>query len=122
MKLKDVKIGKKLLMAFGVVELLMIALIIMGVTATNSMNGRLEQIVSSNDAMIEAAYDLKGAINSINLRTLGSFASKDEAHGAHMAEVVTENRNKYSLPSPPSKGSTNYRNSATTFRTSRRSS
>ncbi len=95
MKLKDIRISRRLFVGFGILELLMVVLIITGVSATRGMNGRLEQIVQKNNALVEAAYGLKDGVNTLNLTVLASFTSKDEAFRAKATAVVGANRAKY---------------------------
>jgi methyl-accepting chemotaxis protein len=95
MKLKDIKIGRRLFVGFGVVELLMVVLVITGIATTRNMNTRLEYIVNVTAEKVEAAYDLKDAVNTINLTSLGTFSTKDEAYKAKSAQVIDANRQKY---------------------------
>ncbi len=95
MKLKDIRISKRLFIGFGILDLLMVALVITGITATKRMNDRLEGIVNNNDAMIEAAYDVKDGVVTINLTTLASFTTKDEAYKTQAANTLGVNRAKY---------------------------
>ena len=95
MNLKDIRIGKRLFIAFGILELLMVALIIIGARTTVSMNGRLEDIVNEHNALIDAAYNVKDGVVTINLTTLASIMTKDEAYKAKSGDVVAANRAKY---------------------------
>jgi methyl-accepting chemotaxis protein len=99
MKLKDVSISKRLLIGFGIVELLMVVLVVTGIRATSNMNARLEELAAVNTEKIRAAYDVKDGVNTINLTTLASFATKDEQYKAKSVGVVDANRNKYKVAS-----------------------
>jgi methyl-accepting chemotaxis protein len=90
-KLKDIKIGKRLFIGFAILELLMVVLVFAGVSATRSMNSRLEQIVNNNDPKIEAAHGVKEAVSAINIAALELFTAKDDKSKA----VIEENRAKY---------------------------
>ncbi len=59
------------------------------------MNTRLKSIVALDNAKIEAAYDIKDAVNTINLTSLAVLSTKDKGYAARSGGVVNANRQKY---------------------------
>jgi methyl-accepting chemotaxis protein len=95
MSFKNIKIGKRLGISFGILGLLMIVLVITGIVATSMMNSRLEQITKVNNFKIETAYDIKDGVKNVQLLVLSSLVSKDEAFKAKSAQSVDETRTKF---------------------------
>ena len=82
MKLKDIRIGKRLFIGFGIMNLILVGICIFGLSMITSVNGSLEQIVEKNNVLIKAAYDMKDGLNTANLTALAAFTTKDEAFRA----------------------------------------
>jgi methyl-accepting chemotaxis protein len=95
MKLKDMRIGTRLGIGFGILVALMAVLVITGISATSKMNDKLKQIVSVNNAKIEAAYDLKDGIEMVNLSILGGLVAEDPAFKEQSGKLVDSSRGKY---------------------------
>ena len=95
MKLKDIRIGKRLFIGFGIMNLILVGICIFGLSMITSVNGSLEQIVEKNNVLIKAAYDMKDGLNMANLTALTAFTTKDEAFRARSADVINAHRLKY---------------------------
>jgi methyl-accepting chemotaxis protein len=95
MSFKNIRIGKRLGIGFGILGLLMVALVITGIGATSMMNSRLEQITQVNNAKTQAAYDMKDGIKSVNLFVLSKLVSKDESFQAKADQTIGDARGKY---------------------------
>jgi methyl-accepting chemotaxis protein len=70
--MKNIKIGHRLGFGFGIVVVLMVALVIVGLGALSDMNRSINKIVNDNNVKIEAVWSLKDAQRqmSIGLRDL----------------------------------------------------
>jgi methyl-accepting chemotaxis protein len=95
MNLKNIKINRRLGIAFGILGLLMIVLVITGIGATRMMNSRLEQITRINNAKIQAAYDMKDGIKTVNLFVLSKLVTKDQAFQEQADQTIDKARGTY---------------------------
>ena len=95
MKLKDVRVGKRLFAGFGVMNIMLVAICIFGLSMITSVNSSLERIVEKNNVLIKAAYDMKDGLNTANLTLLETLTTKDEAFRSKSAEVLHADRLKY---------------------------
>lgn len=90
MKLKDIRIGKRLGIGFGILGLMMIVLIIAGITATTAMNSRLAEIAKVNSVKTQSAYEAMDAVRTLQATMLTGFVLKDEGSLKKMTDVVGE--------------------------------
>ena len=95
MKLKDIRVGKRLFIAFGIMDFILVAICAFGLSMITGVNGSLEQIVGKNDVLIKAAYDMKDGFSAVNLTVLAALTTKDEAYRAKSADVISASRLKY---------------------------
>lgn len=95
MKVKDIGIGKRLGIGFGILVVFMVILVITGIVSTSMMNERLKEIISVNNAKIAASYDIKDGIQLVNLTVLARIVSKDESFKAEAAKLTDAARSKY---------------------------
>ncbi|MGA2106268.1 MAG: methyl-accepting chemotaxis protein [Syntrophorhabdales bacterium] len=95
MKLKDIRVGKRLFVGFGIMDFILVAICLFGLSMIAGVNGSLEQIVGKNDVLIKAAYDMKDGFSAVNLTVLAALTAKDEAYRARSADVINANRLKY---------------------------
>jgi methyl-accepting chemotaxis protein len=95
MKLKDMRIGTRLGIGFGILAVLMAVLVITGISATSKMNDKLKQIVEVNNAKIEAAFTMKDGVQLVNLATFGKLVSKDAAFQEQNAKIIDSSRAEY---------------------------
>ena len=95
MALRNIRISKRLAIGFGILGFLMVVLVITGITATSVINSGLEQIAQVNNAKIQAAYDMKDGIKSVNLMVLSKLSSKDEAFQAKADQLIAASREQY---------------------------
>ncbi len=95
MKLKDMKIGTRLKIGFGILAVLMAALAAIGINETRAMHSDLRQVLDLNNAKIQAANDLKDGIKTVNLAIFATIVSKDEAILSQNAALINEGRTKY---------------------------
>ena len=90
MNFKDIRIGKRLGIGFGILGLMMIVLVVAGITATATMNSRLEEIAKVNSIKTQSAYEAMDAVKTLQATMLAGFVQKDEASRAKMTEIVGE--------------------------------
>lgn len=95
MKLRDMKIGTRLGIGFGILVVLMAVLAVVGISATGAMHGDMRQVLDLNNAKIQAANDLKDGIKTANLAIFATIVSKDEAVLSQNAALLNEGRSKY---------------------------
>ena len=95
MKLKDIRVGKRLFIAFGIMDFMLVAICFFGLSMIGGVNGSLEQIVGKNDVLTKAAYDMKDGFNTVSLTVLAALTTKDEAYRAKSGDIVNANRLKY---------------------------
>ena len=77
MRLKDMKIGTRLLAGFGILLVSMVVLVISGIWGTAIMKGRVEQIANVGNKKMEQAYVMKDAVNVIDKSVLTTIMAKD---------------------------------------------
>lgn len=90
--LKNIGISKRLAIGFGILGFLMVLLVITGITAASMINSRLEQIARVNNAKIQAAYETKDGIKTVNLMALSKLLSKDEALMTRADRIIGKTR------------------------------
>jgi methyl-accepting chemotaxis protein len=90
MNLKNIRIGKRLGIGFGILGLMMIVLIVTGITATTAMNSRLAEIAKVNSVKTQSAYEAMDAVKTLQATMLAGFVLKDEASLKKMTDVVGE--------------------------------
>jgi methyl-accepting chemotaxis protein len=95
MKLKDIKVGKRLFIAFGIMNLMLVGICAFGLSMITGVNGSLEQVVGKNDVLTKAAYDMKDGLKTANLAILAALTTKDEAYRAKSDGVVNASRLEY---------------------------
>ena len=95
MKLKDIRVGKRLFIAFGIMDFILVGICAFGLSMITGVNGSLEQIVGKNDVLTKAAYDMKDGLNTANLAILAALTTKDEAYRAKSDGMVNASRLKY---------------------------
>ncbi|MGB9128281.1 MAG: MCP four helix bundle domain-containing protein, partial [Thiobacillus sp.] len=62
---KNMKIGVRLGLGFGIVLLLLVAVIFVGVTRMAEINEKLEGIVKDDNVKIGLAQDMRGVVRNI---------------------------------------------------------
>lgn len=95
MRLRDVKIGTRLGIGFGILVFLMIVLLGIGAISTKFMNDRLKQIVEVNNVKIKAANDFRMGTRTATLMTFAAIAAKDEALRGQYLQKVESTRSVY---------------------------
>jgi methyl-accepting chemotaxis protein len=90
MNFKNIRIGKRLGIGFGILGLMMIVLIVTGITATTAMNSRLADIAKVNSVKTQSAYEAMDAVKTLQATMLTGFVLKDEASLKKMTDVVGE--------------------------------
>ena len=95
MKLKDIRVGKRLFIGFGIMNLILVGICAFGLSMITVVNGSLEQIVGKNDVLTKAAYDMKDGLNTANLSVLAALTATDEANRAKSDGVINASRLKY---------------------------
>jgi methyl-accepting chemotaxis protein len=95
MKLKDIRVGKRLFIAFGIMNLMLVGICAFGLSMITGVNGSLEQVVGKNDVLTKAAYDMKDGLKTANLAILAALTTKDEAYRAKSDGVVNASRLEY---------------------------
>jgi len=94
-KLKDIRVGKRLFIGFGIMNLILVGICAFGLSMITVVNGSLEQIVGKNDVLTKAAYDMKDGLNTANLSVLAALTATDEANRAKSDGVINASRLKY---------------------------
>ncbi|MFL6673871.1 MAG: methyl-accepting chemotaxis protein [Massilia sp.] len=61
MKIRDMKIGQRLALGFGVVLMLLVAVIQTGFSSMETTNGLLQKVVDGNNVRLDAATDMRDA-------------------------------------------------------------
>ncbi len=95
MKLKDIRIGTRLGIGFGLLVLLMVGLLMAGLVATKIVNSKLDQIVKVNNAKIDMAQEYQTWIRTASLLMFGMIATKDEALRDQASTALAATREKY---------------------------
>jgi methyl-accepting chemotaxis protein len=95
MNLKNIRIGRRLGIGFGLLVVMMVALVIAGTAATRIMNAKLNQIVKVNNAKVEAAQNFWTGTKTASALMLGSMATKDEALRDQSTQALAATRAEY---------------------------
>ncbi|OPY60889.1 MAG: Methyl-accepting chemotaxis protein McpS [Syntrophorhabdaceae bacterium PtaU1.Bin034] len=91
---KNIGISKRLAIGFGILGFLMVVLVITGIISTSMINSRLEQITQVNTAKIQAAYEMKDGIKTVNLMAFGTLLSKDEAFLSKAGQIIATTKDR----------------------------
>jgi methyl-accepting chemotaxis protein len=92
--MKNLKIGQRLTLGFGVVVALMLALVLMGLSALSGMQEAIEKVVGDNNVKIEALNGLRDAERQLAIAvrdlTLVSDEKSMEAADARINQATAE--------------------------------
>ncbi len=93
MKLKDIRVGKRLFIAFGIMDFILVAICAFGLSMITGVNGSRRDCWE-DDVLIKAAYDMKYGFSAVT-SVLAALTTKDEAYRAKSADVISASRLKY---------------------------
>lgn len=86
-KVRDMKVGTKLFVAFAVIVLLYIVTVISAVVAVKSMSGSFQGFYDSPYQIVNTAKDMRTAIQGIGRNMLAMTVADDTADEAYMKEA-----------------------------------
>jgi methyl-accepting chemotaxis protein len=88
MKLQDLKIGQRLALGFGVVLVLLLAVLLTGLSNMSAIDGLLVNIVERNNARLDAATDIRDAQRRVAVATRDLILTSDEAENSALTKSV----------------------------------
>ena len=92
---KNMKIGMRLGLGFGIVLLMMIAVIFVGITRMSEINDRLDGIVNDNNVKVKQAVEMRGGVRNI-ATAVRNVVLLDEASEMQVeVKRIAEQRKKY---------------------------
>ncbi len=95
MNLRDAKIGTRLGMGFGGVVFLMIVLTVMGIAGLQTMRGKLDRIVNSNNERIRQTNNVALAIDDIIMNMPEMATAKDSTKKSEVKAKIDKARGDY---------------------------
>lgn len=95
MSLKNMKIGMRLGIGFGVVLVLLAVLTFMGIKSMHSINNSMESVVKESNVKIKLARDAANAIDDTAMGIVVTVAMNDEKVRADVKKDVDEARKTY---------------------------
>jgi len=93
--LKNMKIGNRLGMTFGVVLLLMVALVWIGISNMQQIQEKLDRIVKINNVRIELAADMRANVAEVSIALRNMLLETSAEKKQEMVKRIGEIRNKY---------------------------
>ena len=93
--LRNMKIGTRLGMGFGGIVALMVILAVMGISGMQTMKGKLDKIVNSNNERIRYANNCSLAIDDIIMNMPEMATAKDEAAKTNVKGKIEKARGDY---------------------------
>ncbi len=96
MSFRDMKIGTRLGIGFGVLMALLAVVAVFGVSSMKSISGRLDGIVKEGNVKVKLARDGAQAISDLSENILINFFVNDSAAKAKANEGIEIARNEYS--------------------------
>jgi methyl-accepting chemotaxis protein len=93
---KNMKIGMRLGAGFGLVLLLLIAVIFVGVTRMSDINGSLEDIVKDDNVKKDLVFELRGTVRNIATAVRNVVLLDDAAEMKDEVQRIEAQRKKYS--------------------------
>ena len=91
----NMKMGKRLAYAFGIILLFLAALAVTGFVSTSSMADKLDRIVKVNNAKLQAADDARAAINAVVVSAATIALAKDSGVVEREKKIVDASRAIY---------------------------
>lgn len=96
MKIGDIRIGKRLGISFGLVLVLLAAVVWLGLSSLQKINGNLKEIVDTNYAKIRLANDSAEAFYRLTDNIQAMMVSKNGPEKTKDNDAVENQRKKYS--------------------------
>jgi methyl-accepting chemotaxis protein len=93
--LNNIKIGKRMMLGFGVVVLLMVAIIMLGISALSKSHHSLERIVKVNNARMVLANHANDEVSEIAINLRNLLLEKDVAKRPEYVERMKKSREIY---------------------------
>ena len=95
MRLKDMRIGTRLTVAFAALGLLMVVLIATGLTSTSAVNGRLKHFARVEMTQTRLAIQIKESVTEIDKGVLSVLAIKDPVMRQDAMQRINAARTHY---------------------------
>ena len=95
MILKDISIGKRLGLGFGILVAIMAILAGTGIIGATLLNGKFTRFVQVDMTMIQCATAVKEGVTEIDKAVLAVVASRDEATRQDALKKIDAGRTKY---------------------------
>ncbi|MDP2257166.1 MAG: MCP four helix bundle domain-containing protein, partial [Polaromonas sp.] len=92
---KNMKIGMRLSLGFGLVLLMLVAVILIGITRMSEINDRLDGIVNDNNVKMDLSQEMRGAIRNIGTAVRNVVLLEDAADMQTEVKRIAEQRKKY---------------------------
>ncbi|MDO8699870.1 MAG: methyl-accepting chemotaxis protein [Rhodoferax sp.] len=92
---KNMRIGMRLGLGFGIVLLMLIAVIFVGVTRMSEINERLDGIVTDNNVKIRLATEMRGVVRNIATAIRNVVLLEDDADMQTELKRIADQRKKY---------------------------
>ena len=86
-KVKDLKVGSKLFMAFAVIVLLYIVTVVSAVVAVESMSGSFQGFYDSPYQIVSTTKDMRAAIQGVGRNMLAMMTRSDDADKDYLEEA-----------------------------------
>ncbi|HMK61719.1 MAG TPA: MCP four helix bundle domain-containing protein, partial [Dissulfurispiraceae bacterium] len=93
--LKNLKIGTRMSCGFGIILVLMIALIVIGILGMSSLEQNLDRIVKINNVRASLAGDMNDKVREVSIALRNALLVKDSATRQEMNRRIAELRTKY---------------------------
>jgi methyl-accepting chemotaxis protein len=94
--LSKLSISKRLGVGLGSIIAFMVVLTLTGIWSLATMNGKVEQITNVNNAKIDLAYGIKGAVASVDKSIVTSIIANDPAVTGAEKKKIADARTAYS--------------------------
>jgi len=91
----NMKMGKRLAYAFGIILLFLAALAVTGVLCSSSISSQLDRIVKVNNGKIRAANDMKSSINAVILSVATISLAKESTIMEREKKIIEAGRTTY---------------------------
>jgi methyl-accepting chemotaxis protein len=95
MKIRDMKIGQRLALGFGVVLVLLVAVIQTGLSSMETTNGLLKKVVDGNNVRLDAATDMRDAARLVVIGVRDVILVTDAGESAAVTKSIADAWKEY---------------------------
>jgi methyl-accepting chemotaxis protein len=95
MKIRDMKIGQRLTLGFGVMLVLLVAVIQTGLSNMELTNALLQKVVEGNNVRLDAATDMRDAARRVVIGVRDAILVTNEAETREASKAVSEAWQEY---------------------------